>query len=365
MKKAVVFVVSLLALAALAEGIVLLRAPIDPWRLAALLACLALVLGVFVALTDPDFVDQLREWAFRSVGAALGMPLLLLIPYFIFALGTSTFSARGLAKLTAYILAPILILLPDRLDRAAPGGHRTCSERSEAPPLQAIGWRDLAAMLALAVPVAAHWLRGIWTWPEDLYFFRPLYSVCVGAYAFMVIRGLEGVGYRLTFRRTDVAGGFGHFAGFALLAIPLGYLLHFIHFHRHAVTSMALASQASSAGHAVAVPGGLRLALEFLATFAGIYVTIAIPEEFLFRGVLQNLLVKSIPHERRELWGLLNASVIFGAAHLHHPPVPNWRYGILATVAGIYYGNVYRTRQRLSASAFTHALVDTAWHFWF
>ena len=362
MKKAVAFVVSLLALAALAEWIVLLRAPIDPWRLAALLACLALVLGAFVAFTDPGFVEQLREWALRSVGAALGMPLLLLVPYFIFALGTSTFSARGLAKLTAYILAPILILLPDRLDRAAPGGPFQGRLR---PPLPAIGWRDFAAMLALAVPVAAHWLRGIWTWPDDLYFFRPLYSVCVGAYAFMVIRGLEGVGYRLTFRRTDVAGGFGHFAGFALLAIPLGYLLHFIHFHRHAVTSLALASRASSAGHAIAVPGGLRLVLEFLATFAGIYVTIAIPEEFLFRGVLQNLLVKSIPHARRELWGLLIASVIFGAAHLHHPPRPNWRYGILATLAGIFYGNVYRTRQRLSASAFTHALVDTAWHFWF
>src|SRR2546428_6974912 len=142
MKKAVVFVLSLLALAALAEWVVLLRAPIDPWRLAALLACLALVLGAFVAFTDPGFVEQLREWALRSVGAALGMPLLLLVPYFIFALGTGTFSLRGMAKLAAYILAPVLLLLPDRLDRAAPGGHRTCPERSEAQPLQAIGWRD-------------------------------------------------------------------------------------------------------------------------------------------------------------------------------------------------------------------------------
>ena len=365
MKKVAAFVLSLLALAALAEWLVLLRAPIDPWRLAALLACLSLILGAFVGLTDPDFVDQLREWAHRSMGAALGMPLLLLVPYFIFALGTGTFSLRGLAKLAAYILLPVGLLLPDRLGRAAPGGRRTCPERSEGPPLQTIGWRDLAAMLALAVPVAAHWLRGIWVWPEDLYFFRPLYSVCVGAYGFMVICRLEGVGYRLTFRRTDLAGGFGHFVGFALLAIPLGYLLHFIHFHGHPVTSTALAWHASSAAHAVAVPGGVRLALDFLATFAGIYVTIAIPEEFLFRGVLQNLLVKSFQHARRELWGLLIASVIFGAAHLHHPPVPNWRYGILATLAGICYGNVYRTRQSLSASAFTHALVDTAWHFWF
>jgi membrane protease YdiL (CAAX protease family) len=348
MKKAVAFVASLLALAALAEWIILLRAPIDPWRLAAFLACLSLVLGVFVAFTESGFVEQLREWALQSAAAALGMPLLLLIPYFIFACGTGTFSLKGLAKLTAYIVAPTVLLLPDRLRRAA-----------------RIGWRDCAAMLALAVPVAAHWLRSIWVWPEDLYFFRPLYSVCVGAYGFMVIRRLEGVGYRLTFRSADLARGLSHFVGFALLAIPLGYLLRFIHFHGHAATSTALVSQASSAGHTIAVPGGLTLGLQFLATFAGIYVTIAIPEEFLFRGVLQNLLVKSIAHQRRELCGLLIASIVFGAAHLHHQPVPNWRYGILATVAGIFYGNVYRARRRLSASAFTHALVDTVWHFWF
>src|SRR5438046_1545751 len=114
MKKAVVYIVSLLLLAALAEWIVLLRAPIDPWRLTAFLACLSLVLGAFVAFTDQGFVDQLRERARGSVGAALGMPLLL-VPYFILALGTGTFSARGLAKLTAYIVAPVLLLLPDRL----------------------------------------------------------------------------------------------------------------------------------------------------------------------------------------------------------------------------------------------------------
>src|SRR5437867_6882135 len=154
MKKAVVYIVSLLLLAALAEWIVLLRAPIDPWRLAAFLACLSLVLGAFVAFTDQGFVDQLRERARGSVGAALGMPLLLLVPYFILALGTGTFSARGLAKLTAYIVAPVLLLLPDRLDRAAPGGPFQGRLR---PPLPAIGWRDFAAILAVAVPVAAHW----------------------------------------------------------------------------------------------------------------------------------------------------------------------------------------------------------------
>jgi membrane protease YdiL (CAAX protease family) len=65
------------------------------------------------------------------------------------------------------------------------------------------------------------------------------------------------------------------------------------------------------------------------------------------------------------LYGLVIAAAIFGAAHLHHAPVPNWRYAVMATLAGIFYGNAYRTRQRLCASGLTHALVDTLWHFWF
>ena len=106
-------------------------------------------------------------------------------------------------------------------------------------------------------------------------------------------------------------------------------------------------------------------AANFFFLFIGIYLTVAIPEEMLFRGILQNLLVRTIQKGPPGLYGLLIASVVFGASHLHHAPVPNWRYAILATLAGIFYGNVYRTRQRLCASALTHALVDTIWHFWF
>jgi hypothetical protein len=166
--------------------------------------------------------------------------------------------------------------------------------------------------------------------------------VCIGIYAFAVIRNLEGVGYRLLWRKQDATEGFANFLAFCLLGIPLGMALHFIHPH---VSSVSL----------------WQLPLQFF----GIYLTIAIPEELLFRGILQNLLCRSITRGPTGVYGLLIASVIFGAAHLHHAPVPNWRYAILATLAGVFYGNVFRNRRRLSASALTHALVDTLWHFWF
>lgn len=317
---------ALTAVAGIAEILVLLRAWIDPWRLGAFFESLALVLGVFVALTSSTFTRQLRHWAMRSVGIAFALPFSLLVPYGIYVFGTGTFSWEGAAKLAVYIAVPTALLLPDRLRVA-----------------ERVGWRDFAAMLALAVPVSAHWLEGVWTWPQELYFFRPIFCVCVGGYDFMVLRHLEGIGYSLNFfRRGDLTDGLTNFLAFGLLAIPLGIALNFIHPH----------SQTVSLG---------RWAFQFF----GIYLTIAIPEEFLFRGVLQNFLVKSIHHARHGLYGLLIAAVVFGASHLHHAPVPNWRYGILATLAGIFYGNAYRLRQRLSASALTHALVDTIWHFWF
>lgn len=253
------------------------------------------------------------------------MPFLLLAPYLVYALGTATFSLIGAGKVLAYIAAPTLLLLPDRLRRA-----------------ERVGWRDLAAMLALALPVAANWLNGIWTWPEDLWVFRPLFCVSVGAYGFLVIRNLDGVGYRLLWRKDDATDGATNFVAFALLGIPLGIVLNFLHPHSSDVSLW-------------------QVALEF----TGIYLTIAIPEELLFRGILQNFLVRSIQRGPRGLYGLLIASVVFGASHLHHAPVPNWKYALLATLAGIFYGNAFRTRQRLSASALTHALVDTAWRFWF
>lgn len=338
MKKSLQILLALTLLAALAEGLVLLRIRIDPWRLAALMGSVALMVGAFVGLTQTAFVRQLRQWVTTSAALAGGLPFLLLLPYLILALGTGTFSLLALGKLVAYILVPTALLLPGRLHQG-----------------ENFGWRDATAILALAVPVPAGWLGGIWIWPQDLYIFRPIFCVLVGGYTFMVLRNLEGVGFRLVWRRSDVWDALLNLAAFCLLAIPLGLALNFIHPHSIGPLAHGLEN----------LVGGLGPVASFLLVFAGCYLTVAIPEELLFRGILQNLLVRTIRRGPRGLYGLLMASVLFGAAHLHHAPRPNWRYAIMATLAGIFYGNVYRTRQRLCASALTHALVDTIWHFWF
>jgi CAAX protease family protein len=324
-RKSALALVSLLLLAAAADALVVARLPVDPWRLGSVLAALSLLLGAFVALTNDDWVRELRFLAQRSPAMALTPSLALLVPYAIFGVGTGTFSVPAALKLAAYVLTPSLLLLPDRLE-----------------PAQTASWRDFAALAALAVPIPAHWLQGIWEWPEELYFFLPLIAVSASLWAFVVVRGLEDVGYSLAWRRRDVTKGVANFVAFAIPALPLGYALDFIRFHAHQV------------------PAG-----EFAFQFLGIYLTIAIPEELLFRGLLQNLLTKTIRRGPPGRYALIIASVIFGASHFHHAPIPNWRYCIMATLAGLLYGNAYQARGRISCSALTHTLVDTIWRFWF
>lgn len=330
MRKLFLAILLLLVVAAAADWIVVERLPVNPLEFGTLLAATALVLGAFVALTDQAVIDTLRQWAGKSPLVALAVPLLILIPYLIYSAGSRTFAPVPALKLAAYALLPSALLLPDR----------TRNRRSA-------NLRDWLAMAVVAVPIPAHWLADVWVWPygppEDLYFLLPLGSVCIGLYAFAAVRNLDDIGYKLLWRGGDLAIGVANWAMFSAIAIPLGYALHFIHFRPHHVSLLNL-----------------------MGTLLGIYLTIAIPEEVFFRGILQNLLEKSIGRGPSGRYGgLVIASAIFGASHFHHPPVPNWRYCIMATVAGIFYGLAYQWRRRTSASALAHALVDTLWHFWF
>jgi len=95
-----------------------------------------------------------------------------------------------------------------------------------------------------------------------------------------------------------------------------------------------------------------------------IFAGTALPEEILFRALIQNLLMRRFG----EGWKtLLLASVIFGAAHLDNGPqaVPNWRYAIEATIAGVAYGKVFQKANSITSSAILHTMVDWTKHFFF
>src|SRR5262245_3758117 len=156
-------------------------------------------------------------------------------------------------------------------------------------------------------------------------------------FVLVLVRPLGRVGYSFELHRHDLVTAFLAFAMFAVIAIPLGLATGFIHYGWRPFD---------------------------MVTWAGrtmyFYFHVALPEELIFRGLLQNTLERRLGAQR---WtqALLIAAVVFGAAHLGHPPVPNWRYGVLASLAGVAYGWVWHHTGKVTAAALTHAAVDLVW----
>jgi membrane protease YdiL (CAAX protease family) len=80
---------------------------------------------------------------------------------------------------------------------------------------------------------------------------------------------------------------------------------------------------------------------------------VALGEEFLFRGLLQQWTAVWFGNE----WlALALASLLFGAVHLWSR---GWQFAFLAAVAGVFYGLAFRQAKSIRASMVTHALTVT------
>jgi membrane protease YdiL (CAAX protease family) len=87
-------------------------------------------------------------------------------------------------------------------------------------------------------------------------------------------------------------------------------------------------------------------------TFFGALWVLALGEELFFRGLLQQWLSDWM----RNPWaGLVLTSLIFGAAHLWY----DWRFAVLAAIAGLFYGFAFMQGKGIRAAMVTHALTVT------
>lgn len=282
----------------------------------------ALALGVAAGLfafelflAAPRFLAGLQRLA-GSPGKLLA-PLFPLFAVLIYAFGVSG-NWKTILAATAYTILPALLL-------ASSAGK---------PPGT---WEDYAAVALIWLPVQSRWIARIFPYPPPLtHTLVVLTALSTGVAAFVFLRRLEGTGYGIDWRR-GYAWNFGfHFIVYAAIAIPLGMKIGFITFNpTHA--------------------GARSLPLSVIGT---LFFT-AWPEEFLFRGLLQNLLSRTLQNE----WaGLIVASAIFGLAHIFHAPYPNWKYVGLAAIAGLFYGRAWMKTRSLVPGTLVHALVDITWH---
>jgi len=204
---------------------------------------------------------------------------------------------------------------------------------------------DFVTILFLWLPVELTVGRDLIPVPIRGLVHQAVYGIAVtlALTLFLLFRGLGGMKYRWPNGLRDFLYPLIGFAAVAPVLMLLGLALKFIEpFHTGANVTAAW------------------LAARYVLILAGV----ALPEEILFRALIQNWLFQRLGETNRTL---LVASLIFGAAHLNNAPgpLPNWRYMILATIAGFAYGKVFQKGSSVFASAFLHALVNTVRHGFF
>jgi uncharacterized protein len=291
-----------------------------------------LIVELIPAVTFGLAGDRITRFADRwSRLLRIFLPAVLVLPYVLTSYVHAIFAWRWFAL---YAILPVA--LAALLTYAA-----------NSDPDQRGTWQDLLILLVLGLAVDLRWFEG--GWPAGLAALGKILLVDAGLYGFVVIRKLQGTGFDFHFRWNDWKSGLRELVFFAPIVIGLGIALGFIQPHWNP----------------------LRLSTTLL--WLRIFVFVAVPEELFFRAWVQNLLERRFSLyfdstvARRT--ALIVASILFGLSHFNKRLAGgahfNWRYVVLATVAGIFYGRAWRENRRVPASAITHACVDTIWSIWF
>jgi uncharacterized protein len=257
--------------------------------------------------------------------AQIACPAALCIPYVLVAAGAGYFHWQWFAL---YLALPVAIAA-------------LLWNTAQVDVAQRGNWRDFLILIVLGLAVDLRWLEP--AWPPHLAIFSKIILLDAGIYGFVLIRrldsiGPEATGFDLRLHAKDFAVGLREFAFYMPIALALGLALGFLHFHPE-------------------WPALWRIPVAWIFTF----FFIAVPEELFFRGWLQNLLERRIGRNG----ALLVTACLFGLAHFNKRTAGfNWRYVLLAAIAGIFYGRAWRTQRRVAASSITHATVDTIWSLW-
>ena len=280
----------------------------------------AFLLAGMLLFAARDLPERISALAGPGAGWLLG--IILFFIFLVYVLGTGTASLSRIAVIAAFIFFPLLLL--STAQGAAPG----C-------------WQDFFVLAAIWITVKfgpSHWF---WPYPRErlAYIFTVMLAVNIAIAAFLLLRRTKNAGYHIAWGSRWTIYILGALIVFAAIAIPLGLKLHFLVYSPHTAEWKS-----------------------FLPLSIAILFFTAWPEEFLFRGLLQNLLSRATNNETA---GWIAASILFGFSHITNLHFPNWRYVLLASIAGLFYGWIWRKTGSIFASAIVHASVDILWHFLF
>lgn len=301
--------------------------------LAAAAAIYAQAKGVPVWIALPVAAAFLIEYAFYLIpgfaavrrriagalpvrGLAAAMAASAVLPYLIASLGTGTFHFDNLLRLSVLAVFVSFWFV-----------YRTP------------GWSsDLSMLAVLIAALVLKFFPRIYLEPMDglrIDVLGQLMLIRTSAFAILEIR------------EADVRG-FGFWPTLAEWRIGLKYFLLFLPVGAALILLLKVSRFDPNWREAYLVP----------VTFAGLFWVVALSEEFLFRGLLQQRLEDWL---RRPAPAILLSSVLFGLVHLGFGKFPNWGFAAVAAAAGLFYGQAYREASSIRASMVAHALTATAW----
>jgi len=315
-------------------------------------AALLAAFGVIARFFRLQHLDQFPVSTFVGFG-------LVIAPYWFFGFGAAAPLRRLLHTPITQVIASTLLVVP-YLVISIPGGSfnwriavafvviailSTAALQRSVSSAAGNGW-DFVVLASVGIMVdlglwnsSSFWgAPGSSIWPPGMGGFPKLMMVDLVLYGYLVVKPMDGIGYDLIPTSTDVKIGLREALFYTPIVVPVGLLLGFLHFHR-------------------TMPQAFMIPVSWIFTF----IFVALPEELFFRGLIQNMFARHMGRNAA-LW---TASITFGLSHFNKPSIFNWRYVLLATIAGLFYGRAWREQRRLFASSITHATVDTIWSLWF
>jgi membrane protease YdiL (CAAX protease family) len=278
------------------------------------------LLGILLALgstkASRQFIDWLHDEKNSLYYVSGGISFLFVLPGIV----TCKFDPYNFAIFTAIVFAVF-------------GTLRQSSNQAFS-----LTWTDLALWILLWIPFDLRWYMEILPATNDTYTWWSIALSVIAVIGWYGYRRAD-IGFNLVPRFMDIGIAFLALGAIMVLVVPPGLMTGFLTFH---------------IPQAFNVP---KLTLHFV----GLFLTVALPEELFFRGILLRGLDKMFS---RKWIPLVISSLAFGLMHWNNvSSLPTQiTYVCLAAIAGLGYGWAYRkSGNNLFAAILVHTLVDWTW----
>ena len=293
-------------------------------------SCLSLfmVLFLYSICGVGDFLGLLKKKVEKTPPLTLCLPLPLIISYLVYLLSFQGSLGAKQFIVLLYYFTPFLLLY--------------LYKKARGPLAPRLTLMDSLLFFLVWLPVEFGLLKGGWDFPlgqGGAAFINSSATILV-ATVFIPARGLTGVHFTFRVQKKDIKPMLSNLNLATLAIVPVGLFAGFFEWH----PSLFSPSM-------------------FIATFFGMLLLVALPEELLFRGILWNFLQKTLPSRHAAAF---IACSIFALSHANNPSfpkgeTPDYQFILFSGICGFFYGRTWMQTKSLLPAAIVHSLMNTFW----